>query len=297
MALTQSGNWAGNQTASQTPSAQTRKTLNQQQQTPYATQNGMAQAGTTAALSGGQPQVQAASVASPVTPTGQINPTAQAPAAGTQPATSSPGAGWVATPGGGWVPPNHPLAATAQAGHAGGGAPTYSPQGLANASSQAIMNSLANPVYGPQWMAQAKGQAQDQNALAIQQMQQMAVQQNAASGTYGSGAMAKNLRRIADAGQSNLLDSNRALDLAAAQGNRDDLYRWAGLGMENFYTGRGQDMNQALGMAGVDADRYRTKAGILGSLLGYQSDLGRLGYDYTALNAANQQALWQSLLR
>jgi hypothetical protein len=305
--LAASGNATANQTASQQPSAQTRKRMNQQKQRPFAAQNGMG----AQRLPLQQPAGPDQSVSSPVTATGQIS-TAQpatmqplpefqklpAGAAGSM----SPNTG-VSTqvrnpaPATGGVQPAPGAPPTGGVQPAPGAAPTYQPQALANASSQAILNALANPMYSQQWIAQQKGQLRDQNALALQQQQQQQIQQNAGAGTFGSGAMASNLARMGENAQSTLLNNYRQTDLDAVRGNRDDQYRWADMGMNNYYQGRGQDLQHQLGMAGVDADRYRTRAGLTGDLLGYQMGMNQLGYNYTALNASQRQALMNSLLR
>lgn len=179
----------------------------------------------------------------------------------------------------------------------------------------AILGALANPLWGSEQVAQLKGAQKDSTALMTKQLQQQLGQNTASRGTFGSGAQQAGERRIDQGMASDLLSRYRDIDLQTTEANRADLFRTLGMGMDftQLDEGLGQaavqtalgnkdlDIRKLLGMEGIAATREGNRMGLagnlIGSLLGYQSGLDRLGFDYTALDANQQNALLDRLLR
>lgn len=199
--------------------ADAQKKRNQQLQTPYAAENGMASAQAVSTPTKAEtPQYSASATggftpsASPVTPTGEINPTTQEqykapvaqPAPAPAPTTPSPGPGWINI-NGGWVPPDHPLAAGTQqfAGNATG-VQGQLPQ-APNAGRSVYGNYPARPA-NTNWTAdlslmpqnyQGATFTQAPQVLPIEQMQMDALQKAFAGNPLETEAMKARLREDA----------------------------------------------------------------------------------------------------
>lgn len=178
-----------------------------------------------------------------------------------------------------------------------------------------IMQALGSPLFGPDQVAQMKGAAKDSNALMTQQLQGQIGQNAASRGTFGSGQQAATERRLGQGMAGDLLGKYRDIDLQVPQMNRDALSQMLGIGMG--YTQLDEGLNQSavgtalankdmdirklLGLEGISAQREGNRMGMAGnlisSLLGYQGNLDQMGYNYSALDANQQNAMLDRLLR
>lgn len=193
----------------------------------------------------------------------------------------------------------------------------YNYQGtpLMGTMQNAILQALQQPLWGPEQIAQMKGAQKDSTALMTQQLSGQIDQRAAARGTLGSGQNEATQRRLQQGMASDLLGRYRDIDISSVEQNRNALMGMLGMGMnfsgmdEGFKQAavgtalgnKDMDIRKLLGLEGISAQREGNRmnmaGSLIGSLLGYQSGLDQLGYNYTALDAAQQNALLDRLLR
>lgn len=114
---------------------------------------------------------------------------------------------------------------------------------------------------------------------------------------------------------SDLLGRYRDTDIQTTEANRNALMGMLGMGMDftqldeglkqaavgTALSNKDMDIRKLLGLEGISAQREGNRmslaGSLIGSLLGYQSGMDQLGYNYTALDAAQQNAMLDRLLR
>lgn len=256
-----SGNSTQQQRDSQLTSAQLRKKYNYQQQAPYAAQTGAARS----TMPVGQGQVLAAPQ-SPVTATGALAP---------------PSNQIMGTPAAPSVPQQQPISPVAG---------KFISDPVLNLARGALMNAIQNPVFSPEIVAQMKGAQQDTIATGMDQLAEQLGSVYAGRGMTDSGAYGAALRRLGTAGLAEKTNAFRDIDIQAALGNRDDLRSNIELALRNALG----DYDLFLQNKGIDvqADLERQRLALQEKL-----GLGDLGYRYTALDAAQQQAIWDAIMR
>lgn len=251
--------------------------------------------GTTVGMPGqetnGQQQMFSSPAGSAVTPTGQIN--------------------------------QQPMAAPPMAAGGMGAAPLQQPNStfynwtgspMMSQMQGAIMGALGQDLWSPERIAQMKGAQQDATGLMTQQLQQQVDQNAAGRGTLGSGQHAATSRRLQQGMAGDLMGRYRDIDLQTTEANRNAMLQMLGMGMDftqmdeglsqaavgTALANRDMDIRRLLGLEGISAQREGNRmnmaGNLIGSLLGYQSGLDRLGFDYTALDASQQNALLNRLL-
>lgn len=355
-------------TTTTNPQTTVQKNIAQQQQSQYATQNGMNAPGTQNSQPAGQAQG-----TSPVTPTGQIAPQ---PTVGAQASPSlggnqspSPTPQIAVGPGsfqGGTGVQNMPTQALAQQQpiqqqQVGAYNPTqFQQSGLANPTQQALLQAIQNPLINQNMVNQMKGANRDVAAKMQKQFGGQVANAAAQRGLSGGVVDAGNRAAQSEA-LKQVLEGNRSIDLAVPQQNfaaqmqaigagqgqqqldqgfqqaqaDENLKGWntgldtakfnidqqvanADVGQKNasqaldawtkYNTLSSDNANQAaaralqekLGMTGLSNDMTLGKGDqairLLGTLMSNNQAANSLGYQYTALNAAQQQAMMNAIL-
>ncbi len=349
------------------PQTQPQKTIAQQQQSQYATQNGMNAPGT---QNSQQPQQQGGS--SPVTPTGQIQPQnlggQASPSLGGTAATN-PTPQIAPAPGsfqGGTGVQNMPTQALAQQQ----ALPTQQVQGynttqfqqgpLMDPMNQALQGAITGQLYDQNAINTMKGANRSTALNAMKQFGGANQQAAAARGLQGGVVDAGN-RAAQQQALQQVITGNNQIDMNAIGANRDAMLKAVAAGQDQ--TKMGQDFqkdqaaeNMAGFNAGLQGNEFNLKQGLanasigqqnsaqaleawkayndlssgnanhaaslalqdklgvmglnnemtlgkgsqavslLGTLLGNNQASNNLGYQYTALNAAQQQAMMNAIL-
>ena len=343
------------------PQTQPQKAIAQQQQSQYATQNGMKAPGTAATQS---QQVQGTS---PVTPTGQIAPQASPSLGGTAAPAPTPqiqtGAGSFQ---GGTGVQNMPTQALAQQQPIattpiqGYQAAQFQQSGLMAPMDQALSQAITGPLYSQDTINQMKGANRTTASNLMKQFGGANAQAAAGRGLQGGVVDAGN-RAAQQEALKQVLTGNNAIDINAVQANRaaqmqavgagqaqaelaqnlqkaqadENMAKYnadvaggefnlkeglanAGIGQQNAgqaleawkaYNGLASgNANSAaalgvqsqLGNRGIDSDLTLGKGqqaiNMLGLLMNNNQASNSLGYQYSALNAAQQQAMMNAIL-
>lgn len=357
-------------TTTTNPQTNVQKNIAQQQQSQYATQNGMNAPGTQNSQQAAAPQG-----SSPVTPTGQIAP---------QPAQNL---GGQASPSLGGTPATNPSPQiTPAAGNFQGGTGVQNMPTQALAQQQLIPTQQVTPYQTTQFQQSQlmdpmnkalegaiTGKLYDQNAInmmkgankstALSAMKQFggANQQAAAARGLQGGVVDAGNRAAQQAALGQVISGNNQIDMNAIGANRDAMMKAIGAGQQQAELGQQFQKDQAgenqfgfeaglkgnefnlkqgqanadigfgnskqaldawkayndlssgnanhaaslavqsqLGNRGIDTDltlgRGQQAISLLGTLLNNNQSANNLGYQYTALNAAQQQAMMNAIL-
>jgi hypothetical protein len=354
-------------TATTNPQTAPQKAIAQQQQSQYATQNGMKAPGT--AGSGAPAPVQGSS---PVTPTGQIAPQ---PVGG----QASPSLG--GTPAPAPTPQITPAAGNFQGGTGVQDMPTqalaqqqmvpeqqvnpyqttqFQQSGLVNPTEQALQSAISGQMYDQNAINTMKGANKSTALNAMKQFGGANAQAAAARGLQGGVVDAGN-RAAQQEALKQVITGNNAIDMGAIKGNFDAQMQAIGAGQQQQQLGQqfqqaqagenqfgfnaglqGNEFNLKQGLAnagigqqnaaqaldawkayngqastnknaadalavqsqlgnkGIDTDLALGKGSqaisLLGTLMNNNQASNSLGYQYSALNAAQQQAMMQAIL-
>lgn len=355
-------------TATTNPQTDPQKAIAQQQQSQYATQNGMNAPGTQNAGGGQAPQG-----ASPVTPTGQIAPQQNlggqaSPSLGGTQATNPtpqiiPGAGNFQ---GGMGVQNMPTQALAQQQQVptqqvqGYNTTQFQQSGLMNPMEQALQGAITGQLYDQNAINTMKGANKTTALNAMKQFGGANAQAAAGRGLQGGVVDAGNRAAQGEA-LKQVITGNNQIDMNAIGANRDAMLKAVGAGQqqaqlgqdmqnaqaaenqfgfnaglagnefnlkqgvanagigqqnaaqaldawkayngqasENANTRASLDVQSQLGNKGIDADLTLGKGSqaiqLMNSLMGNNQASNNLGYQYTALNAAQQQAMMNAIL-